>query len=132
MPSRHISTVIRRAPAEVLEFWADPDNLPAWAAGLTTAAVRRDGDDLVIPTPMGDWRMRFAAPNDYGVLDHWVTDHTGIVTYNPVRVIAHPDGAEVIFTLRQLAMSDEQFDQDAAAVASDLERLRVVLEAPDR
>jgi hypothetical protein len=128
MQSRHLSIVIRRDPAEVADYFGDPGNLPEWAAGLTETAVRRDGDDLVVPTPMGDWRMHFAAPNDFGVLDHWVTDHTGAVTYNPVRVIAHPDGAEVIFTLRQLSLTEEQFEKDAAAVAADLERLRSVLE----
>ncbi|KHK96104.1 polyketide cyclase [Microbacterium mangrovi] len=128
MQSRHLSTVIRRDPAEVAAYFGNPENLPEWAAGLTDTAVRHDGDDLVIPTPMGDWRMRFAAPNDLGVLDHWVTDHTGQVTYNPVRVIAHPDGAELIFTLRQLNLTDEQYEKDAAAVTADLERLRTVLE----
>ena len=128
MRSRHLSTVIHRAPAEVAAYFRDPDTLPDWAAGLTNTAVRRDGAELVVPTPMGDWRMRFAEPNDFGVLDHWVTDHTGTVTYNPVRVIEHPEGAEVIFTLRQRDMTDEQFDQDAAAIAADLETLRSVLE----
>lgn len=128
MQSRHLSTVIRRDPAEVAAYFGNPDNLPAWAAGLTDTALRRDGADLIVPTPSGDWRLRFAEPNDFGVLDHWVTDHTGTVTYNPVRVIVHPDGAEVIFTVRQLKLSDDEFEKDAAAVAADLERLRVVLE----
>lgn len=47
---------------------------------------------------------------------------------NPVRTIAHPDGAEIIFTIRQLDLSDEAFDRDAAAVGDDLDTLKCLLE----
>jgi hypothetical protein len=128
MPSRHVSTVIHRSPHDVYEYAAEPDNLPRWAAGLTDAPVRRDGDALVTESPMGSIRMTFAPRNDYGVLDHWVTLPSGETTYNALRVIEHPDGAEVIFTLRQLDMSDADFERDASLVAADLERLRGILE----
>ena len=51
-----------------------------------------------------------------------------MTTHNPLRVLAHPDGAEVASTLRQLAMSDDELDRDAGLVTSDLERLRGILE----
>jgi hypothetical protein len=169
MQSRHVSTVIRRSPREVYDYAADPDHLPAWAAGLTNTPVTREGDELVADSPMGRIRISFAPHNDFGVLDHWVTvlpntappntvlpntappntvlpntapsdaapsdaapSNTappGETTYNALRVIAHPDGAEVIFTLRQLEMTDDDFARDAGLVAADLERLREILEA---
>lgn len=129
MRSRHVSQVIRRPPADVYAFAADPDNLPRWAAGLAQSDVRREGDRLVVESPMGEVTVTFAPPNALGVLDHDVRLPSGEVVHNPVRVVAHPDGAEVVFTVRQLDLSDDELDRDAATVHEDLERLRAILEA---
>ena len=129
MRSRHVSTVIAVAPDVVYDFAADPENLPKWAAGLATADVRRDGDLLLAESPMGLVTVKFAPRNDFGVLDHDVTLPTGVVVTNPLRVLAHPDGAEVVFTLRQLDMPDEDFERDAAMVEADLAKLKEILEA---
>lgn len=86
------------------------------------------GGDLVAASPMGDVRVRFAPPNDFGVLDHDVTLPSGEVVNNPLRVLDHPDGAEVVFTVRQLDASDEDFERDCATVARDLEALRELVE----
>jgi hypothetical protein len=128
MRSIHVSTVIRRSAAEVYAYAADLDNLPRWAGGLTESAVVREGDALVTDSPMGRIRLTFAPPNDLGVLDHDVTLPSGQTTHNPLRVLAHPDGAEVVFTIRQLAMTDDELARDAALVQADLERLRTILE----
>lgn len=128
MRSVHVSEVVRADPAAVYAYAADPDNLPTWAAGLATSAVRRDGDTLVVESPMGEVRVTFVPRNDLGVLDHDVRLPTGEVVHNPMRVLPHPDGAEVVFTIRQLAMTDAELDRDAAAVAADLRRLRDLLE----
>ncbi|NDK91785.1 SRPBCC family protein [Gordonia desulfuricans] len=130
MRSRHVSQVIAVPVARVYDFAADPDNLPRWAAGLARSTVTRRGDLLVADSPMGEVTVRFVERNDFGILDHDVTLPNGVVVTNPIRVLAHPDGAEVVFTLRQLDMSDEQFEQDAAMVADDLARLRDLVEQP--
>lgn len=127
--SRHISVVIPRPAAEVYAFARDPENLVRWAAGLATG-VRVDGDDLLTDSPMGEVRVRFARENAFGVLDHDVTLPDGTVVNNPLRVLAHPDGAEVLFTVRRLGASDADFDRDCATVLADLERLRSVTLAP--
>ncbi|MGK2876913.1 MAG: SRPBCC family protein [Nocardioides sp.] len=129
MRSRHVSTVIAATPEAVYAFAADPENLPKWAAGLAEADVKRDGDLLFVESPMGQVTVRFVPTNDLGVLDHDVTLPTGAVVTNPLRMLAHPDGAEVIFTLRQLDMSDEDFERDAAMVEADLARLKAILES---
>jgi uncharacterized protein YndB with AHSA1/START domain len=128
MRSRHASVVIHRSPDEVYAFVAEPDNLPRWAVGLASSEVTREGDTLVVASPMGEVRVRFAARNAYGVLDHDVTTPDGTTTANPMRVVAHPEGAEVVFTVRQLALSDDEHERDAALVQADLERLRDLLE----
>jgi uncharacterized protein YndB with AHSA1/START domain len=129
MRSRHLSQVIRRPPAEVYAFAFDPANLPLWAAGLVQADVRQDGQDLVVDTPDGRIVIRFVAPNDFGVLDHEVTTPDGVRTLNPFRVLPHPQGSEVLFTVRQLALSDAEFERDTGMVQADLDRLRDLLEA---
>lgn len=127
--SRHISVVIPRPAEEVYAFARDPQNLVHWAAGLATG-VRFDGDDLLTDSPMGEVRVRFAPDNPFGVLDHDVTLPDGTVVNNPLRVLTHPDGAEVLFTVRRLGASDADFARDCATVLADLERLRSVMLAP--
>jgi len=129
MRSEHLSIVINRDVADVYEFMAYPLNLPRWAAGLAQSEVRREADLLIADSPMGEVTFRFVPRNGLGVLDHDVTLPGGEVVTNHLRVITHPHGAEVIFTLRQLSMTDEEYERDAAMVRADLVRLRDLLEA---
>lgn len=123
MRSRHVSRVIS-APADVVyEYASNIENLPAWAAGLAQSEVVRDGDTLFVESPMGRVEVRFVEQNRFGVLDHDVTLPSGTVVTNPVRVLSHPDGAEVIFTVRQIELDDEEFARDVSLVEADLERL---------
>ena len=128
MRSRHLSRVIAASPAVVHAVASDPDRLAKWAAGLATAEVTRDGDDLLVDSPMGRVRVRFVPRNDLGVIDHDVVLPSGEIVTNPVRVLAHPDGAEIVFTVRQLGLTDEEFERDCAAVEADLERLAGLVE----
>ncbi|EON31593.1 hypothetical protein GTC6_16475 [Gordonia terrae C-6] len=129
MRSRHVSVVINAEPARVYDFAAEPDNLPRWAAGLATSEVTRRGDELLVESPMGTVTVRFVPRNTLGVVDHEVVLPTGDTVLNPLRVLAHPQGAEVVFTIRQLAMSDDEFDRDTQMVEKDLARLKSLLEA---
>lgn len=126
---RHISIYIDRPPEAVYAFAGDPRRLPLWAAGLARSDVRPDGDAWVAEAPFGTVRIRFAPPNDLGVLDHDVELESGVTVHNPMRVVPNGMGSEFIFTLiRQPGMSDEQFTDDARAVESDLQQLKRVLE----
>lgn len=128
MESRHVSCVIAASPQSVYEFIADPAHLPQWAAGLARSEVEVRGDALVAQSPMGEVTVRFVARNDLGVLDHDVTLPSGVTVNNPMRVLAHPDGAEVLFTVRSLDMTPEEFEADCAAIATDLQTLQSLLE----
>lgn len=128
LESRTLSVRIERPAAEVYAFASVPQNLPRWAAGLG-GAVTPDGADWRVETPQGALRLRFAAPNACGVLDHGVTLPVGSVVEVPMRVVPNGDGAEVLFTLfRQPAMSDADFARDAGLVAADLATLKRLLE----
>ncbi|MEQ6902016.1 SRPBCC family protein [Nocardioides sp. YIM 152588] len=128
MRSRHLSVVVAADPAAVYAFASDVANLPKWAAGLAQAEVVPVGDLLKVDSPMGPVTVRFVPRNEFGVLDHDVTLPSGETVTNPIRVLAHPEGAEVVFTIRQLNLSDDEFERDADMVAQDLERLRALCE----
>ncbi|WP_261623537.1 SRPBCC family protein [Nesterenkonia marinintestina] len=123
MEDREIRRVVAATPDAVYEFARDPSNLPLWASGLAQAEVDRRGDDLIVESPIGRVLVRFVPHNASGVLDHEVTLPSGETVTNPMRVVAHPEGAEVIFTLRRRDLSDEEFARDADAVSEDLDRL---------
>ena len=128
-PSKHVGVAIARPVDAVYAFAADGANLPRWAAGLASGAVRRDGEDWLADSPMGPVRIRFADPNPYGVLDHRVTLPSGETQLKPMRVIPNGDGAELTFTLFRLPeVTDAAFAADAAQVEADLRRLKELLE----
>jgi hypothetical protein len=128
-PSRHLAVVIACPADEVYAFAADARNLPRWAGGLAGTEVTWDGVAWATESPMGPVTFTFAPPNDLGVLDHDVRLPSGEVVHNPLRVIAHGEGCEVVFTLRRAeGMSEEDYDRDAAMVAKDLARLKELME----
>ena len=128
MKSRHVSRVISVSPELVYEFASNPDNLPRWATGLTKASIVREGDVLLLDSPMGKVTVRFVPRNVYGVIDHDVTLPSGTTVTNPVRVLAHPEGSEIVFTIRQIELTDDEFDRDIGMVEGDLERLKRLME----
>lgn len=127
MQSRHISVVIDKTAGEVYDYVSDPENLPLWAAGLAQSEVARAGDTLLVDSPMGAVKVTFAPRNPFGVLDHDVVLPSGDAVSNPLRVVNHPEGAEVIFTVRQLG-DEASFERDASTVFADLERIKGILE----
>lgn len=127
MKSRHLSCVIEADARVVYDVVMDLDALPRWAEGLARADIRRDGDELIADSPMGQVRVRFVPRNDFGVADHVVTLPSGVTVTNPLRVLPHPHGCEVVFTVRQLELTDAEFERDCGMVADDLARLEALV-----
>jgi uncharacterized protein YndB with AHSA1/START domain len=126
--SRHISLDIDVPPDEVYDYTSDHTNLPAWASGIGDSIELVD-DEWVVDSPMGRLTIRFAERNDLGVLDHTVTLAGGETFYNPMRVIQHGTGSEVVFTLRRSDdQTDAEFEHDAATILADLHTLKALLE----
>src|SRR5262245_39015951 len=112
LESRTISVSIRREWRAVYEFARRPENFARWASGAAKS-LRRGGDAWVADWPDGRTILRFAEPNDFGVLDHWVTLASGAEIHMPVRAVPNGSGCEVTFTLfRQPGMSDDVFARD--------------------
>jgi uncharacterized protein YndB with AHSA1/START domain len=127
--SRHVSVHIEQPPAEVYAYAADPSHLPDWAPGLCTA-IERDGERWFADSGLGRLELTFTPDNPYGVLDHDVHLPGGETFHNPIRVLPHDTGSELVFTLRrQPEMSDADFERDAAAVLADLEALKRIVES---
>lgn len=128
LEARHVSVSIERPPREVYRFASDPENLPRWASGLG-GSIREDRGEWLADGPLGPVRLRFAEPNDLGVLDHEVVLPTGETIHNPLRVVPNGAGSEVIFTLfRQPGVTDDKLAADAEWVEKDLRKLKQLLE----
>ena len=126
--SRTITVRIARPRRDVYDFTAVPENFPRWASGLGKSLKSVDGE-WIADAPEGPVKVRFTAPNDFGVLDHHVTIRPGVDIYIPMRVIANGTGTEVILTLFRLPdMTDDAFARDAEWVERDLRALKALLE----
>lgn len=128
IPSRQVSQVIHCTPQTVYDFAVNLENLPLWASGLAEGPATREGESLRVNSPMGTVTVRFVERNDLGVLDHDVTLPSGVTVNNPMRVHAHPDGAEVVLSVRQLELTDAEFERDLKIVARDLQTLKKLVE----
>jgi hypothetical protein len=127
-PARTVTVSIDRDWREVYDFVSVPQNFARWAAGLGRG-FEKSGDEWVADGPNGKIRIRFSAPNEFGVVDHDVHDASGVEVRNAMRVVANGTGAEVMFTvLRMPGMTEQEFAADAAAVERDLHTLKALLQ----
>jgi hypothetical protein len=76
--------------------------------------IHREGEHWISDWPMGRVKVRFAPPNNFGVMDHDVTVGSE-TTHNAFRVIPNGDGSEVIFSVFKGKMSDEPVCQGRRA-----------------
>jgi uncharacterized protein YndB with AHSA1/START domain len=128
-PSRHISTHIDRPAEDVYHYASNPAHLPEWAHGLGESVDKIDGQWVAESSGLGRVVVAFAPENAFGVFDHDVTLPSGEIVHNPMRVIADDTGCEVVFTLRRrVGTSEEDFERDAEAVATDLATLKQIME----
>lgn len=131
-PSVHLAQVVAREAEAVYRFARDPANLPRWAAGLASGVTPAEDGWWVCESPMGTVRVRFAADNDLGVLDHTVVLPDGSAALNPLRVLPLGTGSEVVFSFRRSpGQDDAAAAADVAAVRADLARLARLLEGAD-
>ncbi len=130
MQSAVIKIAIRRPYAAVYEFLAEPMNFARWAVNPDSQMSPLDGGDWAVELPRGRLAIRFAPRNNFGVLDYQVFPiggDGGPVT--PVRLIPNEEGCELVLVwFQRPGVTDEAFASDAEWVASDLNRLKALLE----
>lgn len=72
--------------------------------------------------------IRFSEVNTLAGMDNDVELDSGVIVHNAMRVVPNGNGSEFIFILlRQPGMSEEQFADDARAVAKDLRTSKEIL-----
>lgn len=115
-------------PAAVVQFLADPQNLPRWAVGFAKS-VRREADRWRVKTASGEVGLRIAADPGSGVVDFWISPAPGIEGLAASRVVGRGRGSEYIFTQFQApGMSDDAFARSVDAVAHELTVLKALME----
>lgn len=127
--ARHIGVTIARPADEVYAFLAEPRNFPKWAEGLGHSFSHVEELTWSAQTPMGLMQIVFSVRNAYGILDHTLIPPEGPAMLNPMRVVPNGQGSEVVFTLFQRDMTEDETARDAAMVARDLAALKALLES---
>jgi hypothetical protein len=128
--SRTISIPIHRPYHEVYEFLVEPRNFPSWASNLGADFVQIGAHDWVTTTRSGRVILRFAARNDFGVLDHQVFLEGETPVTTPMRLIGNAEGCEIIYTqFQRPEMTPEAFASEVEWVTSDFEALRSLMES---
>ncbi|GAB3268193.1 SRPBCC family protein [Sinomonas notoginsengisoli] len=125
---RHLGVPIALSQRAVAAFAGNPANLPRWAAGLA-AGIREERGRWLAESPMGPVEVRFVGDTAAGILDHEVALPDGTRVLNQFRILDDGPHSLAVFHLRRAEGATEKaFEADAAAVQSDLEALRRVLE----
>lgn len=126
--ARIVSQPVAADADTVYDFAHRIENLPQWAAGLTTQLVL-DGGRWFSQTPQGRIRIDMAPHNAYRVMDHDVTLPDGVTVHNAFRVTPTGDGSLLSFVVLRLpGMTDEAFERDCGLVAADLRTLATLVE----
>lgn len=126
-PAKNISVSINRSADEVYRFASRAENFPKWVAFVRS--ISKQGDLWIGKTDQGDIQIKWPEPNAFGILDHEVTLANGQTVNNPMRVIANNKGCEFVFTLfRMPGRTQAEFEEDAKAVAADLQTLKEMME----
>ena len=125
-----IKVAINRPYDQVYELLVDPLFFGRWAVNPDTPMVPLGGGDWLVQLPRGETVIRFTLRNDFGVLDYQTFspgDADGPVT--PVRLIHNDGGCELVLVWeKRPGVSDEKFRSDSEWVASDLQRLKSLIE----
>jgi hypothetical protein len=125
----HTSTITIKAPPKaVVEFVANPENLPKWAV-VFCRSLRREGSRWIVTTPEGDMAIRYESDAKTGVIDMYVTVSPGVESAAFTRVLANGEGAEYVFTFFQPpGLPDEDFRSQTEALKKELGVLQRLLE----
>ncbi len=128
LPSHTVTQTITRNWIDLYETIWKPEFFSRWAFGLCQGEMIQDGDHWKTGSLDQEIRIRFTPYNAFGIMDHFVTTHSGKERYVPMRVIANQCGADVIITLFQDELtSDKLFSEAIAATEHDLQKLNLVM-----
>ncbi|WKB55684.1 SRPBCC family protein [Eleftheria terrae] len=131
MRARTVQVGIARPWAEVCDYLADPLNFRRWAPWIGASLRRRKGDWLATRSDGTRVKVRFAAPNAYGVADHCVLAAQDQAVFIALRAVPHGSGAEVLLTvLGEPGEAGAAPASWAASARAGLAALKAALERP--
>ncbi len=123
--TRHIA-----APAEaVVQYLADPENLPAWATEFCQS-VRKEGPHTIVDTRSGPLHLVIRSDSDLGVVDFFVGPTPQQLGVLPTRIVALPAGGSLVsFLLLQAPdVDDASFADQAQGLEIEVQQLKSLLE----
>ena len=128
-PVKNISVSINKPASKVYQFASNPENFPLWVEFIKSM-TRETGNSWRAETDLGNLKIEFTPENEFGIIDHLVTLPDSSTVNNPMRVLANGNGSELVFTLFWMPdRTEEEFNQDAKLVESDLKKIKQILEA---
>jgi uncharacterized protein YndB with AHSA1/START domain len=109
-------------PGTVIEYLADPHQLPLWAPDFAES-VRADGDQWVISSGGGEARILVRVDREHGTVDLLAAAEPRIGAFS--RVVPNRDGSEFLFTLLFGAGTPEaDIERQMATVERELQTVR--------
>src|ERR1700712_4352385 len=90
------SIAIDAPPQAVVELLADGNRLPEWAPAFA-GEIRAEGDDWLVGSGEGEFRIRIRSSTELGTVDILSTEDERTGAFG--RVIPNGDGSEFLFTL---------------------------------
>lgn len=122
------SITVAAPPEKVLQFVADPANLPEWAVGFAQEIRHEDGQ-WIVTSPQGDVGLRVDVDRARGIVDYAMSPGPGVEVTAFSRVLPNEHGSEYVFTQFQPpATTDEDFDGQIEALGQELQVLQGLLE----
>jgi hypothetical protein len=111
----------------VLQFLGDARRLPDWAPAFARA-VEPDGQDWLIDSAAGRFRVRVRVSPEHGTVDLLRPEDPRRGAH--MRVLHNGDGSELLFTLVfPVATEDQAIAQQMSTVEAELRTVRDLCEA---
>ena len=130
LASEVVKVSIKRPYAEVYEFLADPMNFTRWASVPGSIMEPLGGNDWLVDLPSGRRVLRIMPRNNFGVFDYQTFEpgQDGGPT-TPARLVVNQEGADLhLVWFQREGVTDERFRSELEWAASDLQRLKTLLE----
>jgi len=121
------SITIAAAPARVVAYLGDPENLPVWAPDFAQA-VRRTDEGWLVTSGQRELRLAIPVQDDAGTVDlvSAIDPRSGLF----MRVVPNWDGSECVFTkVFRPGTSDDAVERQMAVFEAELQVIRSIVEA---
>ena len=122
------SIMINVAPAKLFDFLANPENLSRWAGSLCQS-VRKEGDQWMIESKMGELKLRLVSNKEFGVIDYHIIPPLPMKFVAYSRIVPNGQGSEFIFTQFQLPLLPGSFfEKQKESLKKELVTLKDIME----